>query len=297
MVRYNAERESWGLDEVQAYRFTEREPDGCDLGDDFHNDSENRRVAPRPGGQRWSASDRRQFQTWKDSLIDAVGEGRLRGGEQGENLSIDLTNMNEQPMNWFGHAIEATTFAFYERYGSFHNNGHGVFGRIGQRSWETRRSYMNTTANAVRDPIFYRWHKHVDDVMYELAQTLGNEVDRDAPPLNIDAGDILLSTSETPPSGFDNFDQSFASTVNVVNTRLDEPQLRFETGKLSHDPFYFHIRLRRNGGSGDLPLSLRIFICPENHVNDARRWIEMDKFRYNFLCCFRHRFETLKAIS
>ncbi len=63
-------------------------------------------------------------------------------------------------------------------------------------------------------------------------------------------------------------------------------RFRFEDGKLSHDPFFLHIRLRRRRGAprGTLALSLRVFICPENRVNEHRRWIEMDKFRCARVC-------------
>lgn len=275
LARYDAERESWGLEPVKPYDFDETEPDGCDLGDEFHNDPDNRGVAPRPPGQTWRFSDRRRFTNWKDALIEAISNSELVGER---DLRIPLWDMREGPMNWFGHAVEATTSAFQQRYGSFHNAGHGVFGGIGQPSWSRNRSYMNTTANAVRDSIFYRWHKHVDNVMYALADNLGHDVDADAPPVAIAAGDIIISTSAEPPRGFDNFNERFES--DTINTRLDEPQRRFETGKLSHDEFYYHIRVRRTRGSGDMALSLRIFICPENRVNEGRRWIEMDKFRY-----------------
>ena len=275
LARYDAERFSWGLGPVEPYNFEEREMDGCDLGDDFHNDRENRRVVPRPPGQRWNWSQKRQFTVWKDALLRDANRGRLLG-ENG--LDIRLYSRQEDPrdgpMNWFGLVVEATTSAFSERYGSFHNSGHGVFGNIGQSSRSWNRSYMNTTANAVRDPIFYRWHKHVDDVMFRLADNLGNELARDPPPVRIGQDDIIISKSPHPPSR-----QDFKN--DVINTRLDDPQRRFETGKLSHDEFFYHIMLRRNGrSSGELALTLRIFICPEHVVDDKRKWIEMDKFRY-----------------
>ena len=117
--------------------------------------------------------------------------------------------MTEGQMNWFGHAVEATTRAFSSRYGSFHNFGHGIFGGIGQRT--SLRSYMNTTANAVRDPIFYRWHKHVDEIMYKVGNRIRNILDVDAPPVSIGEGDIIITTSPKTPDGFNDFNQKLTA--------------------------------------------------------------------------------------
>ena len=58
-----------------------------------------------------------------------------------------------------------------------------------------------------------------------------------------------------------------------------EGEKDYELGKLSRDNFYYHIRLQRtDGAQRDLPVTVRVFICPENRVNEHRRWIEMDKF-------------------
>ena len=63
-------------------------------------------------------------------------------------------------MNWFGNVVEPVSDEFGSRYGSLHNAGHGVFGRMVSSRDRSRglRSYMTTTVNAVRDPIFYRYH-------------------------------------------------------------------------------------------------------------------------------------------
>ncbi len=62
-------------------------------------------------------------------------------------------------MNWFGYVVEPTEREFESRYGNLHNSGHGVFGGMVSSSNRARRlrSYMTTTVNAVRDPIFYRY--------------------------------------------------------------------------------------------------------------------------------------------
>src|SRR5215204_932538 len=44
-------------------------------------------------------------------------------------------------------------------YGSLHNNGHGTLSVASTDG----PGVMTTTATAIRDPVFYEWHKHVDD--------------------------------------------------------------------------------------------------------------------------------------
>ena len=146
---------------------------------------------------------------------------------------------------------------------------------------------MNSTATAVRDPIFFRWHKRVDTYIEKFNNTLSTELAVDVPPVKITAGDVLLTRSSSPPANFDEYRESSwvynDFTSEDVHTELGLAQFEGEFGKLSHKPCTYHIRVARsdpNDVSNPLYLTIRMFICPANASEDRRRWIEMDKFRF-----------------
>lgn len=61
---------------------------------------------------------------------------------------------------------------------------------------------MNDTATAVRDPIFYRWHRKIDDMWQANNEYYRAELSASPPPVTITADDIVLSTDRNPPPGF-----------------------------------------------------------------------------------------------
>ncbi|XP_077978439.1 hemocyanin F chain-like [Glandiceps talaboti] len=289
LARYNTERESWGLGPVEPWHFMDVDQLGCDVGEEFHSSQQNRRFRPRPSGTKFPRSRVVKFQEWTDNIRQAFKEGILQPnpGTGLTAFNIDSNNDMETPSysaaNWVGHIVEATSSTFYDTYGSIHNSGHGVFGSSGQRRGMS--SYMSTTDHAVRDHIFFRWHTFIDNLIDEFHQTRITELAVDAPPVVITGNDVMISTSDSAPKGFTDWSENGwrnnYTHAGTIQTILDVAQYQFEWGKLSHEPFYFHIRVKRQRWTGsELRLTVRIFICPARHENDRRRWIEMDKFRY-----------------
>ena len=65
---------------------------------------------------------------------------------------------------------------------------------------------MLSTATAMRDPIFYRWHKRIDDLWHLWNDTLLTDVDENPPPILILEDDILIKSSEEPLDNFAKYD-------------------------------------------------------------------------------------------
>ncbi|XP_070552735.1 uncharacterized protein [Ptychodera flava] len=289
LARYDADREAWGLEPVEPWRFDEVDELGSDAGEEFHNHPQHRGVRPRPAGVRWPRSEVARFTRWRANIRRAFRQGILRSTNNANVFPIrleennDLENPAQSSANWVGHIVEATSRTFEDVYGSIHNMGHVVFGRLGQKG--RNRTYMSTPDHAVRDHIFFRWHKFVDNLIEEYHGSRRTDIAVDAPDVGIAESDILISTSEKVPEGFSKWSGSDWEKKDfpgeTVNTVLELPQRQFEFGKLDHEQFYYHIRIKRFGLPGkELRLTIRIFICPAKHQNDYRRWIEMDKFRY-----------------
>nr|CAB3263880.1 uncharacterized protein LOC100180038 [Phallusia mammillata] len=272
LARYDADRESWGLDPVRAYEYDEVEPYGFDAGYEFHNSGEFGWMVPRPKERSWPMGLQTETKRFEEALIKAYEAGTLRPrGFEAEGFSP----------NFAGHLIEPTTYDYAQDFGGIHNTGHMAF----TQGLPPRKStYMGSAQTAVRDPIFFRWHKRVDDILQKYYELQSTELGDENPGVVLAPCDVLILPGREAPAGFDQWNgRSWARedfTSASINTFLKEPILAYEwDNKLDHEPFTFHVRLRRNRAStGQLKLTLRVFMCQKRHMNDRKRWIEMDKF-------------------
>ncbi len=77
--------------------------------------------------------------------------------------------------------------------------------------------FMYFSSTTISFPVIFRWHKYIDDILWRLARRKVNNLDSDAPPLDCEQNDIIISTSDSPPSGFDNRSNNFQmETLNTV---------------------------------------------------------------------------------
>ena len=61
---------------------------------------------------------------------------------------------------------------------------------------------MGSSLTAVRDPIFFRWHKRVDNLYQEFNDTIKQEVSEDAPGVVIHPEDVVILPGTEAPDGF-----------------------------------------------------------------------------------------------
>uniref|UniRef100_H2YIR0 Tyrosinase copper-binding domain-containing protein n=1 Tax=Ciona savignyi TaxID=51511 RepID=H2YIR0_CIOSA len=272
LARYDADRESWGLDPVKEYKFDETEPDGFDAGFEFHN--KYGWMVPRPKEQIWPQKYAKENQENEKKIWKCFDEG-LSGSFI---LTHCLHSTSRLPMdtNIAGHIIESSSRNFSRNLGSFHNMGH-MRGR-------DITTYMGSPLCAVRDPIFFRWHKHVDNLYQYWNNKVKTDLKENAPPVIIDPCDVIMVPGREMPKDFEKWGGNDWMKTDFSNgeiqTTLKKAELAFEWDyKLGHEEFTYFLRLKRKPGTeGELRLTLRLFICKEEHMNNRRRWIEMDKF-------------------
>jgi hypothetical protein len=201
-------------------------------------------------------------------------------------------------------------------YGSHHNYGHVLIANLADTAGPhpTRPGVMRSTDTAMRDPVFYRWHRHVDD-FFAMWQ------DRHQPPHDFSdapqgvvirkglpgwpAGtspDILLCLQASIPGssqpGFDGrlFAQNtfgaptwdrprsgFPMLTEQLITRMRSQNVTLPDGTTvakpfgDHDDYSYFIRAE-NTSSQDRPVTVRIFLVAAAVADSRRLWIEMDKF-------------------
>ncbi len=132
--------------------------------------------------------------TWRDRMLDAARRGVFVF--DGQSVTVDADNLGSTEESTIG-SVDSDTF------GSHHNQGHNVISSFDNQPRE-RVGVIATTATAVRDPAFWRWHTHVDDVFetWRATQTRSEtHFDDEAPPVTIHRP--LLITPAGLPGGQD----------------------------------------------------------------------------------------------
>jgi hypothetical protein len=188
LARYDTERHCVGLSRLVPFNdYTQPIEQAYDPGPSL-----NKFYTPRPAGLKWQNMERGDFSApgqppftytvaaqaeRRDRLNEALKTGVFHYGnpqpaDPPNNKKVNATNL--------GGAIEAsidspsggTKEAYY---GNLHNVGHVLTCVITQpiatAPDATPPGVMSDTATAVRDPFFYRWHRHIDDFYYNWQQT------------------------------------------------------------------------------------------------------------------------------
>ncbi len=240
-------------------------------------------------------------------IQQALRDDTLRGGGDGAPpVPIDRSN--------FGEAVESTVPQLREldpdSYQGLHNFGHVG---LAQLSTPPNPGVMISTVTAIRDQIFWRWHKHIDNLNAawqekQPANDFANAPDvllRSAldgqTPKPWSSPDIILCRTGDLPAGAepatvgqslfggDNWDKDFGSTVasagGVDLTTISELTTTMASvafgGRtvsfLTHEPFSVFLRVE-NPTAAPSQVTVRLFLVPADLARDRRAWIEMDKF-------------------
>jgi tyrosinase len=244
LARYDAERRALGFGPVVPFA-DYREP----IEEGYED---------RPSGQALRDIDRQdtgplrvsELEEQRDRLRAAVAAGAAENGAGPRPLNSELLGALEEPTagtlwrdvwhHGYGHVITAFVMA---------PNGGGDPGDIGD------------TSTAIRDPFFWRWHRHIDDANFALQEQLEPFAFDDAPDVALTA--VELAFEADPGVPVDELKTMVASTDDVDHG--------------DHEPFLWRLRAE-NPGAEERTVTVRIFLAPAEAAEDRRAWIEMDKF-------------------
>jgi tyrosinase len=246
LARYDAERRALGFGPVVPFA-DYREP----IGEGYED---------RPSGQALRDIDRpdtgplriSELEEQRDRLRAAVEAGALQNGAGPVPLDSELLGALEEPTagtvwrdvwhHGYGHVITAFVMA---------PQGGGDPGDIGD------------TSTAIRDPFFWRWHRHIDDANFALQEQLEPFAFDDAPDVALTAVELALETD--PGTAVDELKTMVAETDDIAHG--------------DHEPFLWRLRAE-NPGVAERTVTVRIFLAPAEAAEDRRAWIEMDKFEH-----------------
>ena len=165
---------------------------------------------------------------------------------------------------------------------------------------------MGQVSTAIRDPVFYRWHRHIDDLFaqgWQDKQPVQDFSDRPKvtirdvltgnPSHGVSPDIIVCLASQVPADAqafgqaqfggakFDSDPAASGVTTDVLSTTMRRRTLAsgVEVEELDHDDFYYFIRVR-NDAAAPQTVTVRIFLAAAQFIEDRRRWIELDKFQH-----------------
>jgi tyrosinase len=196
-------------------------------------------------------------------------------------------------------------------YGNHHNLGHALIAYVHDPAGNSSPGVMWATETAIRDPIFWRWHRAIDDLSYRWQETQKPNDFSDAPSVTIrkefdgstfTSKDIILAFKDKIPGAGDaNFnwysyaDETFgegrwdedfsssAATTNQLETSMHTRQIDVrgqlvDVNYLDQREFVYFIRAE-NLAPKSKDVTVRIFLVAKSQAENRRMWIEMDKFR------------------
>jgi hypothetical protein len=323
LARYDAERLAVGLPSVQPLNdYTARIPESYDPSPDLFFDlSRDAAFSKRAVGEKMGDYDKpgesgytpvSQLASWRDAIIHAVDNGKFQDG------TVITPHL-------LGSTIESSIDSKGDLYGDLHNMGHVFLAYINDPAdadddQNDIPGVMIETRTALRDPIFYRWHKHIDDISFRWQEKQKPNDLSDAPPVKMRAAlqnkasanqspDIILCFKDQLPSnskdtdsvwqaygeqtfGGANWDKDFSHgpvTTNELHTMMQQRTVTFTEDDqktvtidyLYPQEFFYFLRVE-NTVNQVSNVTVRIFIAPQDAavVEDRRKWIELDKFKY-----------------
>jgi hypothetical protein len=299
LARYDAELLSNGLARVEPYGPSAwGKPIAAG-----HDPIEVQGFGRREANQKLPPADANQLRGIWQEIDDALTSKHLRGGD-GATVEIDPTNLGE--------AVEATVPQLRaldrDSYPGLHNFGHGFIARLAAPG----PGVMTSTVTAIRDQIFWQWHRFIDDLNAAWQETLPPYDFADSPAVLLRDGlqpdgeaawaspDIILCRTADLPAGDldqlgeqlfggDNWSGDFAaaevSTDGTSLKTIDELTTTMASADfggsriqyLTHEPFSYFLRIENTAQSA-LDVTVRVFLAPADQAADRRAWMEMDKF-------------------
>ncbi|XP_054721375.1 uncharacterized protein LOC129231152 [Uloborus diversus] len=218
---------------------------------------------------------------WRERLLQAIHLGVLVDDHGNE---VILTP--EHGIDMLGAMLESSYESKNrEYYGNLHNSGHVMMARIHDPDGRYKESpgVMSDTSTSLRDPIFYRYHRFIDNIFQEYKATLPvyDKKDLDFPGVTV----VNVTVNAKVP--------------NIVNTFMKEDHLELSYGislkgpvkvkyqHLDHEPFTYSISVENTTGATK-HATVRIFLGPIHDelgnklsLNEQRRFfIELDKFHH-----------------
>ena len=157
----------------------------------------------------------------------------------------------------------------------YHSVGHSIIATDCKSSGiEGVMSYSEASA---RDPIFYRWHNHLEDILQKFRDTKMPTYSRDDFPLRDEIEVVGIKTVlprhyASTAEDLENILITHNEKAHLVHSQTSEIKYR----RINHLPFYYNISIL-NPKRLTKKVIIRIWLGIPNGVNDARYDFTLNK--------------------
>ncbi|KAG8177958.1 hypothetical protein JTE90_014701 [Oedothorax gibbosus] len=281
-ARYDCERLSNGMRRMIPFHNFEEELEG--YSSHLTSLVSGLQYASRPEGFKLcdlKDVDVQDMIRWRERIIEAIHLGEVEG-EHHEHIKLT----EENGIDILGSLVESN----YESknklfYGSLHNWGHVMMARITDPDgrFHENAGVMSDTSTALRDPIFYRYHRFIDDIFQEYKSSLPSYTKEqlDFPGVQV----VNVTVNAKVP----NLVTTFMKTAELELTHgIDfgtNHSVKVKYQHLDHEPFTFNISVDNQTGAAK-QATVRMFLGPKydelgNRLDPEHQrtlCIELDKF-------------------
>ncbi|CAM1332236.1 PPO3 (predicted) [Pycnogonum litorale] len=283
VARYDSERLANGMQRMKPFHNWDEEMEGyaphlTSLVDGQH-------YGVRPSGMKMSDIKDVGLQDmvrWRDRFMDAVNLGCVidKNGQM-EALTP------ETGIDVLGALVESSHESINKAYyGSLHNWGHVIMASAHDPDgrYQENPGVMCDTATALRDPIFYRWHKWMDDMFQAYKNTLPeyNKTQLAFPKVAVKN----VTVNATIPNVITTFwkEAELEMTEGINFGKPGSVKCKYE--HIAHEPFTYIIQVD-NQNLASKQATCRVFMAAKhdelgNEIpldQQRRMMIELDKFR------------------
>ncbi|XP_055859174.1 phenoloxidase 2-like [Episyrphus balteatus] len=224
------------------------------------------------------------IERWRDRFYEAIHQG-FAVDESGNRVPLDETRGIDILGNMMESSILSPNRQFY---GDLHNMGHTFISYSHDPDHRYLESFgvMGDSATAMRDPVFYKWHAHIDDIFQEYKESLTPYT---LPQLNYRG--ITVTGIQVAHKG---------GRPNVLNTYWQQSDMDLSRGMdflqsrsnvlarfthLQHDNFEYTINVNNESGAQRFGY-VRIFLGPKTDERGQAMFfrdqrllmVELDKF-------------------
>eukprot|EP00092_Neocalanus_flemingeri_P025775 GFUD01027941.1.p1 GENE.GFUD01027941.1~~GFUD01027941.1.p1 ORF type:complete len:745 (-),score=133.69 GFUD01027941.1:49-2283(-) len=275
LCRENLERLSVGLKIVEPYgpdQWYEKVYPGYDSKLGFGSV---KKYAARPDGAEMFHSDARKLKMYEDLIRADVKWGYLVVKEG--YVKLEYVGGVDRGISTLGDVIESYVRS---KYGDLHNSGHSIISDLHKGKGD---GVMGTPNVAVRDPIFGRFHKYIDDLFLEYKNLFGPYTDQDLGFPGVQSFSVTVKSDRASEPNYLYTHMNRDASVQLSSLDLGKAgssSVLIHYTSLDHDPFTYNLKVHSTWSSRGI---IRIFLMPakipsSSHADITQLAVELDRF-------------------
>ncbi|XP_050327547.1 phenoloxidase 2-like [Bactrocera neohumeralis] len=224
------------------------------------------------------------MERWADRILAAIDQGFVIDSHGNKYQLDEVTGIDI-----LGNIIEESDLSInVQYYGKLHNMGHNSIASIHDPDHRHMEEFgvIGHNMTAMRDPVFYRWHTYINNIMLKFKRLLPPYSEQQLSFSDINLREIEVRTSSLKePNHFETFWQNSEVDLAAGLDFTADSGLHASYTHLQHAPFEYCFVVENNSEHVKCG-TCRIFLCP---IKDDRGKllklegqrllaIELDKF-------------------